>query len=413
MFCNKCGAELKDTATFCNKCGNQIKRQTSGGGKKTFNVPKITVGRTGDSAQNSKPMFIKWGAGLLGVLIVVTAVILIFAMRKPVILGTWQAGDLYLNFSSMGTGITTTGDMHFSGSDNIFGNDTITFFLDEEDGTLSLWLEDENSETLDFSFIHMDYELARKTLTLSVDGQTMVFHRQEFKEDKSGNDVPKNKVPDTDEEDLRNFVDTAFKPLQILALYDHTWTDASNTVSFAFGRDGKIKVVSMDMLEGEFLNFYVKDSDTLSISVDKGDLSLKKMGTALGIKGMIAGAIGDTVLDIAEVDLDYDISGGYELTFTFFDQEFRLFKKTSLGSVESTYETSSTEEYEVQSEEKTREELEEAILKLGEKLEADGKSEMVMEVVEDLVAGGVLTDNGVPTIEELEILLEELSKLLD
>ena len=86
MFCEKCGAQLPDTAGFCNKCGNAL--------RKNVNTVRTPMMKPPDAAINQKKpdsvpkkngkesSKIFWRIFLLLVLMVIAAVIVVGAVKK-------------------------------------------------------------------------------------------------------------------------------------------------------------------------------------------------------------------------------------------------------------------------------------------------------------------------------------------
>lgn len=66
MFCEKCGAQLPDTAKFCNKCGNTLRKKVNNIRMSITKVQNYVTNRMTRTSVSEKR-----NRGLLGILLVV------------------------------------------------------------------------------------------------------------------------------------------------------------------------------------------------------------------------------------------------------------------------------------------------------------------------------------------------------
>ena len=135
MFCEKCGAQLPDTASFCNKCGNTLRKNVN-----TVQTPVRKVSNMTINQKNSPSLEVKKRKGLFGILagIVLLIVLIIIAVavfsgiqKKTNIYGTWTDANKTITFT-----FNEDGNLRISGANNILGADAFQFT--EEDGILHL-----------------------------------------------------------------------------------------------------------------------------------------------------------------------------------------------------------------------------------------------------------------------------------
>ena len=101
MFCEKCGAQLPDTANFCNKCGNTLRRNT---GKKQVSIPKVPKGV------------------ILAAAVIIIAVVAFSIIKKPSLYGTWTDAGNTMTFT-----FAKDGSLRIAGAKNVLGADAFQF----------------------------------------------------------------------------------------------------------------------------------------------------------------------------------------------------------------------------------------------------------------------------------------------
>lgn len=125
MFCNKCGAQLDDTAVFCGQCGNPIS-----GGKQTGQKAM----QPGARAVQRKTIY---AIGALLAAVVVTGIIVAFGIRsagkseESDFYGTWTTLDGFMTITLEEDGIF---EMRADGIDEVESGS----FTDNKDGTITL-----------------------------------------------------------------------------------------------------------------------------------------------------------------------------------------------------------------------------------------------------------------------------------
>ena len=126
MFCNKCGAQLDDTAVFCGQCGNPIS-----GGKQTGQKAM----QPGARAVQRKTIY---AIGALLAAVVVTGMIVAFGMRSA---GKSEESDFYGTWTTLDGFVTITfeedGVVEMRG---VGGSDEVLLasFTDNKDGTITI-----------------------------------------------------------------------------------------------------------------------------------------------------------------------------------------------------------------------------------------------------------------------------------
>ncbi len=181
MFCEKCGAQLPDTAMFCNKCGNTLRKN----GKKTSFA----------GGEKNKRLFgILAGVILLVVVIVIAAV---FSGRKgrtdisetaevenmgeavenwvEDVLDTVQIYSLYGTWTDSYGAISFTfsedGRLRISGLEDTLSVEAFTF-SEVDDDTLQLKVESD-VPIVGVVGMNMDYEIEGDTMTVSIAGKEL------------------------------------------------------------------------------------------------------------------------------------------------------------------------------------------------------------------------------------------------
>lgn len=274
MFCDKCGAQLADTASFCNKCGKEVKKK----GVQTevdYIAPK-KANRT-----------MKKKGGVLGIIIAFLLIVVIGAVvafflteSRPTIYGSWTDSSRTITFS-----FSENKELRVSGPYNILGAELFTFT--EDDGKIRLKAKD---EVVGMISLEMDYELDGDTMVVSVMGNKMTLYRVD-ESDESGNII----------EDI---VDNAIDEMQRESLYG-TWSDSTGTVSFTFYENGKIRISGLGTTLGvDVFTFSEVDGDTLQLKADSNN----------------------ALLEVVSIQLDYEISGD-TMTVNIADMQYTLVKE--------------------------------------------------------------------------------------
>ena len=236
MFCNKCGAQLDDTAVFCGQCGNPIS-----GGKQTGQKAM----QPGARAVQRKTIY---AIGALLAAVVVTGIIVVFGIRSA---GKSEELDLYSTSWTVENG-SERGVFHFeddgylhaleqdgdyiskmsfrvNSADNtiIFGDDPITFVYKYELSEDTLELVSVGHEK---SYIFMD-ELFRNKIFLRETEARIILHRS-------------------------------------ASLYG-SWRDSSGTVGIDIYEDGNIRIAGIEETQGvDAFTYTEKVVNTLELTAD-------------------------------------------------------------------------------------------------------------------------------------------------
>lgn len=284
MFCNKCGAQLADTAVFCNQCGNAM-QATMPSGKQ--NVPKTPVINTG-SGQKKIPKVL-WL--LLPIIILIAVVLCVISLKKPDIYGTWvdEQGLIAFTFAE-------NGSLRVSGKNNILGADLFQFAEDKE-GNLTLQAKGISGDMIS---LNMKYELSEDMLDITVLGQNFTLYRTD--EENMVLEVLEN--PEEAQEVMAEAVEDVLDTFQSILLYG-TWTDESGVISFTFQENGTIRIGGLgDTLGVDLFTFTELDGDTLQLKADTGN----------------------KLLNLVSLNLDYEISGDV-MTVQIAGNTYRLIKQ--------------------------------------------------------------------------------------
>ncbi len=289
MFCEKCGAQLPDTAGFCSKCGNTLRKGVNAAQKPVKKMPNINMvqKKVPSNAKKNKG-FIKILAGivLLVVLIFIAIAVISGIKKRTSIYGTWSDANQTITFT-----FNEDGNLRVSGANNILGADAFTFT--EEDGVLHLQAQGLLGVGFD-----LGYEIEDDALSISVLGQNITLYRVEDSEGMNFEEV------EDVEQAVENFVEDALDTVQIYSLYG-TWTDSYGAISFTFSEDGKLRVSGMsDILSVDAFTFTEVDDDTLQLKADTDN--------------PIAGMIG--------LNMDYEIEGD-SMTVSIAGKQINLVKK--------------------------------------------------------------------------------------
>lgn len=284
MFCNKCGAQLADSAAFCNQCGNAI-QATMSSGKQT--VPKTPVINTG-MGQKKIPKVL-WL--LLPIIILIVVVLCVISLKKPNIYGTWvdEQGLIAFTFAE-------NGNLRVSGKNNILGANLFQFVEDKE-GNLTLQAKGISGDIIS---LNMKYELSEDMLDITVLGQNFTLYRTD--EENMILEVLEN--PEEAQEVMAEAVEDVLDTFQSISLYG-TWTDESGVISFTFQENGTIRIGGLaDTLGADLFTFTEVDGDTLQLKADTGN----------------------KLLNLISLNLDYEISGDV-MTVQIARNTYRLIKQ--------------------------------------------------------------------------------------
>lgn len=300
MFCEKCGAQLPDTAGFCNKCGNALRKNTNRVQTPTKKVPNVTV-KPKKSFSIPKKKDKEPSKGLAGILLLVVFIVILAAIviavvkKRTSIYGTWTDANKTITVT-----INKDGNLRIAGANNIFGADAFRFT--EEKGVLHL-------QATGFAGIGFDleYEIVDDTLHISIAGQNMALYRAKssgVKGSDSGDPDGEDADQDNLGETLGDWAEDALDVVQIYSLYG-TWTDSSGVISFTFSEDGKLRVSGLeDTLAVDAFIFSEVDNDTLQLKADSDN--------------PFVGAVG--------LNMDYEIEGD-SMTVSIAGKELTLVKK--------------------------------------------------------------------------------------
>lgn len=284
MFCNKCGAQLADSAAFCNQCGNAI-QATMSSGKQT--VPKTPVINTG-MGQKKIPKVL-WL--LLPIIILIVVVLCVISLKKPNIYGTWVDEQGLIGFT-----FAENGNLRVSGKNNILGANLFQFVEDKE-GNLTLQAKGISGDMIS---LNMKYELSEDMLDISVLGQNFTLYRTD--EENMILEVLEN--PEEAQEVMAEAVEDVLDTFQSISLYG-TWTDESGVISFTFQENGTIRIGGLaDTLGADLFTFTEVDGDTLQLKADTGN----------------------KLLNLISLNLDYEISGDV-MTVQIARNTYRLIKQ--------------------------------------------------------------------------------------
>lgn len=300
MFCEKCGAQLPDTANFCNKCGNTLRKNVN---KRQVPVTKVNNAAfnrnksTSLSEKTDLQKILRGGLFFVTILIMILVMIVLLMgipeIKKADIFGTWMDAGKTISFT-----FNKDGSLRISGANNVLGADVFQFT--KEDDMIHLQAQGGLADRVSFD---MPYELTKETLTVTVLNQRIVLYR--------AGEAAAMDAASEDSSELGGFVDSvkdfaeeAMDTVQIAFLYG-TWTDSYGTVSFTFNKDGTIRITGLDDTLGvEAFTFTEVDDDTLQLKADSDNA--------------ILGAVG--------LNMDYEIEGN-TMTVTLAGKELKLVKK--------------------------------------------------------------------------------------
>lgn len=244
MFCNKCGAQLPDTAVFCGKCGNAVQHTLPSGRQ---SVPKKPV--TNRKIQQRKKPKALWLLLPGMVLMVVTFCAIFF--KKPAIYGTWMDEQGMMAFT-----FEKDGNLRISGKNNLLGADLFQY-TDNKKDTLTL------STGNNMFYLDVPYEISKDKLELTIYDRHLTLYRS----DKNMlQEIAEN--PEEVQDIVESAVEDAMDTFQHLSLYG-TWTDSSGMISFTFQKDGTIRIGGLsDTLGADLFTYTEVDSNTLQLKAD-------------------------------------------------------------------------------------------------------------------------------------------------
>ena len=284
MFCNKCGAQLADSAAFCNQCGNAIQATMSSGKQTVPKTPVINIGM----GQKKIPKVL-WL--LLPIIILIVVVLCVISLKKPNIYGTWVDEQGLIGFT-----FAENGNLRVSGKNNILGANLFQFVEDKE-GNLTLQAKGISGDIIS---LNMKYELSEDMLDISVLGQNFTLYRTD--EENMILEVLEN--PEEAQEVMAEAVEDVLDTFQSFSLYG-TWTDESGVISFTFQENGTIRIGGLaDTLGADLFTFTEVDGDTLQLKADTGN----------------------KLLNLISLNLDYEISGDV-MTVQIARNTYRLIKQ--------------------------------------------------------------------------------------
>lgn len=274
MFCEKCGAQLPDTASFCNKCGNTLRKNVN-----TVRTPKNLV-RT---------------LLLVALIIIVAAIVIAVVKKKTSIYGTWTDANKTITFT-----FNKDGSLRIAGAKNILGADAFQFTKEKD----VLHLQANGLAGIGFD---LEYEIVDDALHINIGEQNMTLYRAKGSDvkgsDMKGSDLEDSALENV-EEALKDWAEDALDVVQVYSLYG-TWTDSYGAISFTFSKDGKLSVSGLeDTLSVNAFTFSEVDNDTLQLKAESDN--------------PIVGAVG--------LNMDYEIEGD-SMTVTIAGKELKLLKK--------------------------------------------------------------------------------------
>lgn len=309
MFCNKCGAQLADTAAFCNKCGASLQsaKRTS---QKSSALSKWIQ-------QKNKPFFL----GVLFIAMVLVGVVICVnrsgesevyetqadSQRKSEIYGTWTDSQKAAIYTYAEDGSFQMQQKNDMGEMEVV---ECQFEVDDK-GNLTLlqqawkdFKEVEDTEQLN---------LMKGMLILSVQ-QYVVSEERMVITDEEGQRYTLYRIEDTEIESFWETMNTYDKTSDIIAdtpdvfqsisLYG-TWMDSSGVISFTFQENGTIRIGGLsDTLGADLFTFTEVDNDTLQLKADSDNM----------------------LLSMISLNLNYEISGN-AMTVEIAGQTYQLIKQ--------------------------------------------------------------------------------------
>lgn len=264
MFCNKCGAQLPDTAVFCGKCGKAVQHTLPSARQ---SVPKKPV--TNRKIQQRKKPKALWL--LLPVILLIVVAFCVIFLKKSTIYGTWMDEQGMMAFT-----FEKDGNLRISGKNNLLGADLFQY-TDNKKDTLTL------STGNNMFYLDVPYEISKDKLELTIYDRHLTLYRS----DKNMlQEIAEN--PEEVQDIVESAVEDAMDTFQHLSLYG-TWTDSSGMISFTFQKDGTIRIGGLsDTLGADLFTYTEVDSNTLQLKADTDN----------------------KLLNLISLNLDYKISDG-------------------------------------------------------------------------------------------------------
>ena len=280
MFCNKCGAQLPDTAVFCGKCGKAVQHTLPSGRQ---SVPKKPV--TNRKIQQRKKPKALWL--LLPVILLIVVAFCVIFLKKSTIYGTWMDEQGMMAFT-----FEKDGNLRISGKNNLLGADLFQY-TDNKKDTLTL------STGNNMFYLDVPYEISKDKLELTIYDRHLTLYRS----DKNMlQEITEN--PEEVQDIVESAVEDAMDTFQHLSLYG-TWTDSSGMISFTFQKDGTIRIGGLsDTLGADLFTYTEVDSNTLQLKADTDN----------------------KLLNLISLNLDYKISDGV-LTVEIAGNTYQLIKQ--------------------------------------------------------------------------------------
>lgn len=265
MFCNKCGAQLADSAAFCNQCGNAL--------KPSVQSVRQTIQRAPVAYKKQKKAPVLPSVLLL-LIILIVIVICAVCLKKPTLNGTWADAERMIAFT-----FEEDGSLRVAGENNVLGADLFQY-TDDKEGNLTLQAKGISGDMIS---LNMKYELSEDMLDITVLGQKFTLYRTD--EENMILEVLEN--PEEAKEVIAGAMEDVLDTFQSISLYG-TWTDESGVISFTFQENGTIRIGGLaDTLGADLFTFTEVDGDTLQLKADTGN----------------------KLLNLISLNLDYEISG--------------------------------------------------------------------------------------------------------
>lgn len=281
MFCNKCGAQLADTAVFCNQCGNALKTSVQSV-RQTIQPAPV--------AQKKQKKIPVLPLVLLLLIILIVIVICAVCLKKPTLNGTWTDAERMIAFT-----FEEDGSLRVAGGNNVLGA-ALFQYTDDKEGNLTLQAENIMGVPLT---LNMHYELNKETLEITVLGQHFTLYRTEKD---ILQEIAEN--PEEAQNIVEGALEDALDTFQHLSLWG-VWTDTSGVISFTFQENGKLRVAGLsDMLGGDLFTYTEVDNDTLQLKAESDN----------------------ALLNLISLNLDYEISEDV-MTVDIAGQTYQLIKQ--------------------------------------------------------------------------------------
>lgn len=181
MFCNKCGAQLSDTAAFCNKCGTPTQAPTP------IPQPQPVYTEAAPAKRRKKPVLI-WILLLIIILLATVCIIFLKKAREADVLpdsldnvmNMLQSSSLYGTWTDNSGTVSFTfrkdNTIRVSGLSDTLGANLFSF-TEVDNNTLQLKADSDNP-LLSFISLNMDYKITGDTMTIEIAGLTYKLTKQ-------------------------------------------------------------------------------------------------------------------------------------------------------------------------------------------------------------------------------------------